>query len=491
MKLSQTQFESILETLPIGYYFGRNAPVEVTDKDTSYCDLDSETIYVSYPAISQSLAPVKEYDPEAQIRAHVYHELSHLILTPKIDPRDVHTDLPRGVVRDVLNIFEDERIETILRTYYYGVNFWESTLLENPIPSDIPADPVHRFFLAVRLHRYPGEEVKRVAEEIIRKWYRLHAGVRVTQGPTEYFQDVIDFYCKYFLDPSKNSENSEDSKQDDSLQNSGRPEQANSSEQSPTESSSISDIEPTATAEIIESLVKAAASAVLVNPKMAKIKDRVKRIIQTAMNKRANQAASRTGYSGRIDPRLVGDRNYRWFIKGNGDGKTRYSKIKINLFIDSSGSFHSSQNEINAVLAALRELKEELPDFMFDAITMNEKNDLLPKTEKSVHCKGCNNLSPEIFALYKQVQHPQARVANIAVFDGNAWSDIIHSAQKDSFKNMGVFNHPNCIIVSDTCRENATAIRTFAPQAKSILISKDYSSVFINEVLGALERLLA
>ena len=523
MEISQNQFESILKTLPIGYYFGHNAPVELTMKDMSFCDLDSETIYISYPAIKASLESVPSYDPEKQIRAHLYHELSHLILTPVKLPQyalyayaETNFAKNMALIQNIMNIFEDERIESIFKNYYFNVDFWESTCMENPIPDNPDnLEPLNKFFLAVRLHRYPSAEVRDEIYRIIRTYRSINSNCASdSTGRTlvkNYCRDVFALYTKYFANmpqqenpenqnmPQTNSDLSEQKQSSEQTQSSEHGQSASQNdEQELTENSDsvqpvseeegpFADIFPTE----IEALIKSAAEAVLVNPQAAVIKTRFKQLLQTAMNKRAMQSASQTGYAGRIDPRLTGNRDYRWFVRQNskGSGANRYSKIKINLFVDASGSFKNSQNQINAILLALRELNNEMPDFLFDVVSMGDKNQILTAETKSVICFGGNRLTHEIFSLYDRIQNPQARCINIAVFDGDAWSDIRRSEKRYEEESIGVFNHPNCILISNP--DNEQPIRKYVKQARTIIIPANYSEVFTNEIFSALERLLA
>ena len=54
-------------------------------------------------------------------------------------------------------------------------------------------------------------------------------------------------------------------------------------------------------------------------------------------------------YSGVFDPRSVGRQDYKYFIQKNRAGNVkRFSKIKLNLFIDDSGSFKDSENVVNS-----------------------------------------------------------------------------------------------------------------------------------------------
>ena len=114
MKVSLAQVEGILKTLPIGLYaLSRVETTLSADEETSFYNPVTNSITISYPIIALGLEKVTNPDLiETAVRTMLYHEVSHAILTP----RNLYNT-------DIRNIAEDERIETLLRNYYLGVDF--------------------------------------------------------------------------------------------------------------------------------------------------------------------------------------------------------------------------------------------------------------------------------------------------------------------------------------------------------------------------------
>ena len=114
MELSYARCEQILNTLPIGYYTGRRIGISLDKEEkTSFYSPLEDKIIVSYPIIAHRMGQMPENsDEEEAVRSMLYHEVSHAILTPKA----MHSN-------DIVNIMEDERIESVLRNYYHNVDF--------------------------------------------------------------------------------------------------------------------------------------------------------------------------------------------------------------------------------------------------------------------------------------------------------------------------------------------------------------------------------
>ena len=114
MELSYAKCETILNTLPIGFYTGRRINTTLDAKaETSFYSPTEDKIVVSYPIIAHRCQKISEgVNEEEAVRGMLYHEVSHAILTPST----LRPSTP-------INIFEDERIESKLRNYYHGVDF--------------------------------------------------------------------------------------------------------------------------------------------------------------------------------------------------------------------------------------------------------------------------------------------------------------------------------------------------------------------------------
>ena len=146
MDINFAETKAIADTLPIGLYAKRRIPVSMSDKEsTSYYNPISDEIVISYPIIKQGLEKAVEDTSfkETAVRSMEYHEVSHAILTPNNLPMPDH-----------INVFEDERIETILGDYYMDVDFKKQVLLVNGYTSKseikAPSSPFEYFYQIVR-----------------------------------------------------------------------------------------------------------------------------------------------------------------------------------------------------------------------------------------------------------------------------------------------------------------------------------------------------
>ena len=132
MKLRLDEMKEIAKRLPIGYYLGRKVPVEVVNGYEAKCDAIKGNIIIGLFLLQEAadhVSPEEEatWDREKLLRCILYHEIGHLLLTPpllkgKVTVRDKSGRATRNS-RDIVNIFEDERIETVLSCFFLGVDF--------------------------------------------------------------------------------------------------------------------------------------------------------------------------------------------------------------------------------------------------------------------------------------------------------------------------------------------------------------------------------
>lgn len=129
--------QSIIDTLPLANYLRVTTIKVVFDETapTSYFNPYDFEIHIALSNIANLLnnskcQVISKADLEKHCRNLLYHEISHAILTPKDYKKkceeNSQTDYswcPKELDADMANIIEDERIETILKHYYYGVNF--------------------------------------------------------------------------------------------------------------------------------------------------------------------------------------------------------------------------------------------------------------------------------------------------------------------------------------------------------------------------------
>ena len=159
MELSFPKCESIFDTLPVGYYAGRRIGMRLDDKaKTSFYSPIDDKIVISYPIIAKRMEAVAEGgDEEEAVRSMVYHEVAHSILTP---------DLSDDYLSDQINIFEDERIETILRDYFLNTNFRKQLFDIHGGHAPKATDAKSAFFNAVRFGLGTAEVQNKVIETL-------------------------------------------------------------------------------------------------------------------------------------------------------------------------------------------------------------------------------------------------------------------------------------------------------------------------------------
>ena len=151
-------YSYLIKTPPLTYYYGANLPLVLDYKEsdnvgTAYIDLKNKNIHLSFKGLLMQLvsfAQVKNIDDLSKIdekelskmvRANLYHELSHAILTPpklfdkffdyqtkkdlnnNINSSNSFTKMSDDKKHSIVNIIEDERIETYMQDYYLSTNF--------------------------------------------------------------------------------------------------------------------------------------------------------------------------------------------------------------------------------------------------------------------------------------------------------------------------------------------------------------------------------
>lgn len=172
MQLTKELLQHYINKVPIGYYVGRNVDVSIGDKDDTYFDLVKGTIVISYPTIKDNARLIKtDADAEKSVRHLIFHELSHALLTPRI----LHIDM-------VLNVFEDERIESILKNYYLDTDFKAFVKKLNGFKNQPPENEWDAWYQLVRYRRGPVYFLSRV-HEIIDDY--THLDIAVSRIDTE------------------------------------------------------------------------------------------------------------------------------------------------------------------------------------------------------------------------------------------------------------------------------------------------------------------
>lgn len=516
------EIENVLKTLPIGYYIGRNVPLTLTNEEGSYYAPMDDKVFISYPMLKNVMRKVESKlnneNIEKFTRTLTYHEISHAFITPKsLD------------INNIVNVFEDERIESMCRNYYKDVDFKELCMLVNDW--DGKTEPAHDtpfsvWYSLVRYHLGKPHFLIKVAE-LLKKYRKLHRFSNYWSS-CDYKNEIMALYRKVKedflkdeLEKQRKAEEqanaAEEEQQNDNASmdmNAGDDNDAEESDKlGKTESNSVGDklFKNTSRIELREKQLEEQLnemsdeflqglfenitrvedeemkklfenSQVYVNPG---VQERLANIILANKKVTKSNASAINAYSGMFDPRSVIRDDYKWFVQQNRQGNVkRFSKIKLNLFIDNSGSFFSSETIVNQLLFALKKFEQQEPNFTFDLITMNTKFELKKKNERELHCGGGNDIPAYAEGIIKKVQDRQSMNYNIVLFDGDALSDSTEGRSGKQFKR---FIMPNTVMILEDSNYNYA--ETYCKGIKRIY-TRNYAAELIDRVCVALSFLL-
>ena len=532
MEITFSEVNEIFKTLPIGYYLKRDVErtLSLTDSATYYIPTE-DRIVVSFEMIKNVFSSleketVSEEEKESLIRGFLYHEVSHAFLTP--DYAAKYYPCKSKVERDAFNIFEDERIESLLRDFYMNVNFRNLIHVVNRESKKYPSPEVsviNAFFYLVRYRECPEERFLNRVHKLIVDFKNINKNTESWEC-SYYFDKILSLYCDFrdwYLEELEKSKEDKESGENESEGENSESESSKSSkstsmnnkEQGESESSKAG---KGTKGESEDSTEETRENPVSESSKESEVNETVKKHYdeESALNTEAsgetllekaskyyinenmtdeinnilnsiNKVTKRTSgcinsYSGIFDPRSVIREDYKYFVQKNRNGHIKMcSKIKLNLFIDRSGSFRNNQDFVNQLLHSLMSLEKLNPDFSFDLVTMGLSERLESKKNLFFKASGGNDFGHDIHELYKKVQSKNAVNYNIVLFDGDAFSDSYFKTE--SQKNLTVFNNSNTTIISDP--DNKSSITRHCRRSKNI-ITYNYTDELYKNVMETL-----
>jgi hypothetical protein len=534
MEITFQKVNDILRTLPVGYYLGTKANVQLDPvASTSFCNPIDGEIHVAFRNIQEILknSPLDSVDNdelEQFIRTILYHEVSHLILTGD------YSKIFWNGIPNWFNIFEDERIETLLASYYRNINFKKVIVRLNGWTPETPDNDATQYFYSIcRFRRGPEKFVNRVSE-LIQKYNKLNAASGIYDDPGKhfYYNDVLSFWeevkTEFNQEKGNNSSNQDSQKNQEASENSGNPQSKSEdrSEKSQTintgsfgksdedneekeskedeaekaieEIANKDDMSEKFNPEVVSQIIQKTFVGILEDQKVANdILARLEKIMAKVSKKKASSSPYSEGYAGKINPRSVAMRNdYRWLVHKNPEGCLRMgAKLHLNLWVDRSGSFYRSESRINQLLFAVNQFAKNHPkDFSFSVVTMGYTNKIHPKN-LPIEISGGNKFGPGVPELWKKLskEHTGKQVYNVVVWDGDLRSDICYPKNASEYVQnyrdaWRILDNPQTVIVSDSF--NAKIINKGAKSAKKVFISEDYAEKFIDEVFKLLSQVI-
>ena len=444
MVYSMTEVEKVIKTLPISYYAFKEMPVRLTDEDRTYINLATCAINISYPMIRKAMEDAErkgiEMDTESVCRALLYHEVSHALLTPM--------DMKNNPA--FYNVFEDERIETLLSNYYINVDFKAN--VKHLCGWDTPHAPRNAdeaFFQTVRFRFGKKRHLEKV-ERIIQCYSTLNSTRSHAIGTTLSFyeNDIKELYediAKDFEGKGKEEEKEGEEKAGDC------PSSSKSLSAKDIVERSVNNIKKHFN--IGEGLTSLSIEKQAIQKKFAnKYYDYFYPLFYS-YNKRSGGGSAFQAYSGVLNPRNAARDDYRYFDRmAQEKGNNRYGSMNLNLFIDTSGSFTHHQAQVNGLLEALERLENRFKFFTFELITCNVGEQLKRRNERRIGCNGGNWLDENVIPIWRKVQKLNTSNYNIVLFDGDAYTDshILHTAPAP----MTVFDYGNVTLITDPSNED-------------------------------------
>lgn len=512
-----SDIKKVFVTLPISYYCGERIPAILQQHGHGTCyNPRTNTIYIDGEQIENFCGNLSDTDDEEVIiRSCLYHELSHALLTPK------YPTFPY-----IINVMEDERIETVMKDYYEGVDFKKNLATVNNWDGtcdEVPKKPTEAFYQIVRYHMAPptakGERPAHLVEKA-EKIVEMYSSLTADTGANEYYAaqylrsiralyDVVKAYYPGNDDEENNDGNDStadgenttgDKQKNGATNNQPIGDKDEDYEATPKDYSNdpMKDCGDTATNDgsdddneamppkrshrinpRVKSAIQGAVHSMLgsvpcANPKLDEAVER----IFASFNKKNSGGASMNCYSGTFNPRNCARDDYRyWEKKAPVNGANKYGSAHLNLFIDVSGSMYNSIKLVNSLLHALYLATARHKEITFSVMAMGEgQRRVDTRKEPYLKATGGNDLTQDIIRQYKEMQKPNTAVYNLVVFDGCAYARGCES-------NFSAFNHSNCTIISD--RDNEDPIKHHAPSARRI-ITTDYAKEFVDGVIKTL-----
>lgn len=475
-KITQQQLQAMLEELPIGYYAGDKVDVEIdADAETSYFNPMERKISISLQGANE-LSSNGKLDLETATRGHLYHELSHAILTPQ--------QLPSC---DWMNIFEDERIETLLDGYYHKVNFKENVkAYAGYDESQVPINDMQKFFAAVRF-RIAKPAILKEIDRIIERYADLNwNSARRDRQLRDYYSEVRELYNRIASQPYSQQMweqmVKEKQERDKQAQQNGQPqgnipseygkeqgekqegqaqpqqgegegEQQNGGQpqgerQEGNTEPKDGEGNPHGAGKLHAPNLRELLNQTLSAGIDKELFDGLDAILEN-FNKKNKGGSSLATYSGIFNPRNVTRDDYRYFDRrATVNGSNPFGTLHLNLFIDESGSFYDNEKAANVLIRTLVQLERKHKNFSVDFCWVGDGLTPIKDKRKAIlRTGGGNDIPKGSDRIFADMQKRNTYNYNILLMDG--WTNSYWERDKGEyfpfdFSNTTFILDPSC-----------------------------------------------
>lgn len=238
--LTEQTAKDIIKSLPIALYLkGSAEDLKIkldTSRETSCFAPYLNTIYIAYKNLLSIASNHEGKLTESNIRGLVYHEVLHTMLT---NNAAWETWCSQYGTKEEMNVFEDERIETLGEGYFLGVDFWQNRLEILGKPQKAKTKE-HYLFNVVRLHATEGHpELLENLQALIELCKNETYNEDLTDAQHLCIRAYIDKVYKVFEENQKNKQK-EENKQEEQKQEQKKKEE-NKQESNNSDSSNSSE----------------------------------------------------------------------------------------------------------------------------------------------------------------------------------------------------------------------------------------------------------
>lgn len=474
MTFSAKELKQILKTLPITYYAKCKLPIEIDEEaETSYFCPTTREIFISLNGVNQELknVPTDGLNKEQIVRAHLYHELSHAILTPRTLE-----------VTDIINIFEDERIETLLANYYMDTNFKESIkALCGFNPNSIPQNNWEKFFYAVRFRVGKKEWLEEI-KYLIDKYTSLNWNTDNTEA-SRYYWDIRDLYTTITNDNNFDWEKAIEEYQQASGEGDIPSEYAMDNQGNATDNQDNANgtsVDKDGFGKDASNLISQAIQSMQGKEAYDEyLYQAVESILQNFAKKNKGGSAMST-YSGVFNPRSVARDDYRYFDrKATVNGANHFGSVHLNMFIDDSSSFRDNAEAANKIIATLCALERKYNFFTVDFALCGNMVKRVDHKHAKVVARNGTAIDAKATETVLSMQKKDSLTYNIVLYDGSA--NYCRSTSKYAYR---PFDMTNATLILDTsCLPDAKKCK----KAK-VIISRNYISELQSNIIKTLQR---
>lgn len=501
----KNKIEQIFNTLSLSYYLKNNLyKASLEECETSYHDRQNRRIVVSFNNINEALANIQNLNDlqlEFVIRGLLYHECAHALLTPMNAMQEANKNQCEYFNSNILNLLEDERIETLTKNDFVNVDFVKNkNLILGGMPRSEALNSFTNFlFYFVRLRQlHANEFITKEANKIFIDMLGLTKNVNAETGAFRFISDMrhcakqlYELYTSLINNKRTNQEQNERKQiEQTNEENNEENERTNQEQNEQSKNANEEENEITNTGALSKALSEIENhKANEQSNKSGHFKDKELRAssdfnidlicedkaLKSALLKILHEAhalGSEISYTGRHEAgtfntkfyikdklnALVNNQDFKRFdnaFKTSEDIKNKEEMKTLNLILDNSGSFRSNNARTNEIIKTLMNI-EKLTHFKFRLFIFT--NDFYEVKDKARFSFSLPASFTRSFGLndYSKLLNEIVQSKTILLTDGDIkyrYNSIgrNYANTKENYysKNLKCLNSRNVVIISD------------------------------------------